>query len=134
MELELKYIIPYIEYNLQVLDLSTCGQEYECYMTVEDVDKEMNQIIAERVGWDLDKIKPILRPLSESDLLKPIDENGKRYWGSNEFTISEWDSWKDGNRLTDVLSYNCIIELIKRHFDVFGLIPRELAIDVNSIN
>ena len=87
--------------------------------------------------------KPILRPLS--DLSKEIEVNGEKfkpsfvlsrdYKNAEEFihliiTEKEEDYYKD------ILSHMplCIAQkLFEYHFDVFGLIEKKLAIDINTI-
>lgn len=84
--------------------------------------------------------KPILRPLS--DLTKQIEHNGERfvpkevlmerynlkfdeddYFFLDYYCIGETDSPWTG--------YHIINLLIQWHFDVFGLIDRGLAVDIN---
>lgn len=77
-------------------------------------------------------IKPILRPLS--DLTKEIEVNGEK------FVPCEKLGYESGYKylLKKPLKYNMVfqdgLKLFEWHFDVFGLIPEGLAIDINTLN
>lgn len=83
------------------------------------------------------KIKPILMPLS--DLTKEHTWKGETapYW----WFVSEEDSpdynllmkFKEGELFPRELSYGLIDYLIENHFDIFGLIEKGLAIDINTL-
>lgn len=139
MKLELKHLSPYLPYGLMIQG-NTHGEVAE----MSEVN-ENNVNIKDRgftYGWwaDIFDIKPILRPLS--DLTKEIEYNGEKFLGSDEFTDNEWGEflslehipkmfYKKG--LTSILDYDSVLELIKRHFDIFALIPQGLAIDYNTL-
>ena len=87
-----------------------------------------------------DQFQPILRPLS--DLTKEIEVNGER------FVPNEWLSENMPNTpnfrymlnsshnfdLSETIIEWCVMnKLIKWHFDVFGLIKRGLALNINDI-
>ncbi|HRP59611.1 MAG TPA: hypothetical protein PK833_04900, partial [Vicingus sp.] len=93
--------------------------------------------------------KPILRPLSglTDDFLKEIfnDENlvierlkyativkyqSMGEWFKEIIPIREVTDDRNGHLIYSTWLF---IELCKRHFDVFGLIPKGLAIDINKI-
>ena len=89
-------------------------------------------------------IKPILRPLS--DLTKEIEVNGEKFVPINllEIDSSTVDFNSANNqpiiKLVDcefiyvIDVYNNITQkLLEWHFDVFGLIERGLAIDINTL-
>ena len=95
--------------------------------------------------------KPILRPLS--DLTKEItnslnqtfvftetleigdDDNGTEYDYGNIKTIKSLEFISENNNFHDVhyLPYLLVQDLIKNHFDVFGIIEKGLAIDINTL-
>lgn len=97
--------------------------------------------------WKKDKylrcLKPILRPLS--DLTKEIKHNDKKFvpidkldgkssgvlGGNNLREMINKDTYKSYDFYS--LKYATIKKLFEWHFDVFGLIPNNLAIDFNSI-
>lgn len=83
----------------------------------------------------IDDFKPLLRPLS--DLTKEITHNGETFVPIQNIAIySPTDQGlpylieqiKTG--FIEVIVFN---KLIEWHFDVFGLIGKELAIDLNTI-
>ena len=128
MELELKYLAPYLPYGLK--------------LKLRDKIIEMQGLISvsERIiSYDIDKklceceislIKPILRPLS--DLLKNEFENV--YKNQIDYESIEHLSELDCESfLTCNFSYEFWQSLFKNHFDVFGLIEKGLAIDINTI-
>ena len=127
MELELKHLAPYLPYklfiwyeigdreNVQELSLDGLTTEEVCILVGENGERE----------WvNYDDIKPILRPLS--DLTKEIEPLRKNY-----FTYtSEGFMFKGKNECYTRLSD--LDFLFKNHFDVFGLIEKGLAIDINT--
>jgi hypothetical protein len=127
MKLELKHVIPYLSYRLIVVD------ETNEPMDVEGVDLHMNQIIAERIGWNLDEVKPVLRNRSHVEefnveLFKKFGGGFKSTTHFNQhFMISiKFKSYKE-------LPYGVIDWLLEHHFDIYGLIEAGLAIDINTI-
>lgn len=88
-----------------------------------------------KLVW-FDEIKPLLRPLS--DLTKEIEHNGERFVPIER--ISEMygiDIMTDErNNLIAPITlepYNAIRQLCEWHFDLFNLVSRNLAIDLNTI-
>ena len=94
----------------------------------------------------LRNFKPILRPLS--DLTKEIEHEGERFVPIDEFFVmfggaislkSGHYNWKKDfvdNLLYSpytTYSYQVFYQLIKWNFDVFGLIEKGLAIDINTL-
>lgn len=97
-------------------------------------------------------VKPILRPLS--DLLNEIEVDGEKIipieWfeiGDEDNNSNEYDfgniriirslkSLAKNGSLNDIifLPYGLIQKLIEWHFDIFGLIEKGLAIDINTLN
>lgn len=84
-----------------------------------------------------------LRPLS--DLTKEIDYNGKTYeyleWlrtfcicdAEHDFIDACQDCPPSIDEKLKVCPYNLIQKLLEWHFDVFGLIEKGLAIDMNTL-
>ena len=143
MKLELKHLAPYSPYKLNY------------FVDFEDSDVAVYEMIGMftdsgeiyldgyETNLDSKNCKPILRPLS--DLSKEIEVNGEKfkpsfvlsrdYKNAQEFihliiTEKEEDYYKD------ILSHMplCIAQkLFEYHFDVFGLIEKGLAIDINTL-
>ena len=134
MKLELKHLAPYLPYGLKYFDKDTNE-----LTVMRSISYEINLI---DMGWGnahcLDEFKPILRPLS--DLNKKIQKA--------EFYMSFYDHLERINPSTyktqncalmldgaiEMQYYNDYQFLFEHHFDVFGLIEKGLAININTIN
>ena len=152
MKLELKHLAPYLPYKLKLHNL-TVGKTLKmigCEFTHELRIRLTDGLYA----YDVCKIKPILRPLS--DLTKISDE-----LLINEYTINillhekynqqygifshykgqldieldgEPDLRYDSNKSISFFTILTIQEqLLKGHYDIFGLIEKGLAIDINKL-
>jgi hypothetical protein len=152
MKLELKHLAPYLPYGLKVqgvkhrekfnnssnyllngLALQDCGNaKYEFIHKGELIFAMVSD-----KNW-----KPILRPLS--DLTKEITVNGEDFvpyehhifieaMTANEYLeyLCEAKADLSEDRL---LPYSIVHLLFEWHFDVFGLIDKGLAIDINTLN
>lgn len=126
MKLEIKHLAPYLPYQLkmQLLDFPLgkhlrtleldCGHDFHFYLKKN-------------------KVRPIIRPLwtiTKQQLKILRDENNydTLLWSINTF---------DGNFLREYekdLTYDVIQRLFEWHFDVFGLIEKGLAIDINTLD
>lgn len=119
MELELKHIATYAPYCIK-------GKLFDNIDVVTGLNFEHG--IIETLNNNnclLEDFKPILRPLS--DLTKKYYPDGTenqnvRFW---EFVTRDKE--------VKGLGYTEMVELIKEHYDVFGLIPNGLAIDINTL-
>ncbi len=127
MKLELKHIAPYLPYELEIKYRASSTQ-FLGKDNLHLIDLCLNK------QW-----KPILRPLS--DLTKEIEHNGEiltpseKYWGLTSFSVFfNYDGWVNlESYLNSKVPYGVVQCLIKWHFDVFGLIEKGLAIDINTI-
>lgn len=74
-----------------------------------------------------DSIKPLLRPLSDltKEIEKLINDRDKDFL-KVFFNTEKYE-------LLNYLSYATIQFLLYKHADIFGLIPKGLAIDINTI-
>lgn len=107
--------------------------------------------------WDAGRIKPflpILRPLS--DLTKEIEVNGEKFvpmeWLSKFIGAVEpcdqikqtfWITQSGNNNEGGILSFGALCKhidqfelfqkLLEWHFDIYGLIENNLAIDINTL-
>jgi len=142
MKLELKHLAPYLPYGLKIQG-QTHGEIAELSAVSENSVNIKDRGFT--YGWwaDVFEIKPILRPLSDI---------GRDNLIHDEFTAIE-SLWLIGQKagLTDeylggvlritwtkqmlrITPLWVIERLLEWHFDVFGLIPEGLAIDINTIN
>ena len=113
MKLELKHLAPYLPYNLYMKHNSN---EEPLIASINLTDRFYSMPTA-----ILENFKPILRPLS--DLNNPefygLGENKKEYIIGKGYSADLiWDIWE---------------YLFENHFDVFGLIENNLAIDINTL-
>ena len=116
MKLKIEHLAPYLPYGLKIQG-TTHGEIAELSCCTETSVNITTRSFQYGMWADIFEIKPILRPLS--DLVK---------LGSNE----RW--WRDKIALgITKLDYESIQELFKEHFDVFGLIEKGLAIDINTL-
>jgi hypothetical protein len=132
MKLELKHLAPYLPYGLK-------GVYHESIITLS-----LNGFSsATEIGYDISlflkcEIKPILRPLS--DLTIEITHNGQTFvpieWFEEKYFATDLPAQCEriieDDRWVNQSSYMLIEQLFEWHFDVFGLIEKGLAIDINN--
>lgn len=147
MKLELRHIAPYLPYGLngkfEVNDVNPLAPTELRYKTLK----------SDSVDFFLKYCKPILRPLS--DLTKVIEiYDGVRFIPAYQIfsglynndrklhlefldnVLDEvWITYSNGEMIDNdhLLTFSDWQKLFEWHFDVFGLIPSGLAIDVNTI-
>ena len=113
--LELKHLAPYLPYGLKIMvdrdkaNIAYLSTKRIAFCLVGGYGE------VEKIQWKYahKSIKPILRPLSDLDL--PED---------NEFNTPE---------NLQGCTFGYVTGLISEHYDVFGLIEKGLAIDINTI-
>jgi hypothetical protein len=140
-KLTLEILAPYLPYGLKVR-----VEDYKC----DYVGREFDEVIGFH-QWDksgllwsvltdggakpsVEKVKPILRPLSY--LTKEIEVDGEKF-----IPIELLDNYHNfsnircGDIEADPTRYPFTIvqKLFEWKFDVFGLIPQSLAIDINTL-
>jgi hypothetical protein len=135
MKLTIEKLAPYLPYGLEML----CIINDSTY-TLEGLKESSIRLYENGKGingqeyWsDYFDFKPILRPLT--DLTKEIEVKEKTYYEElleiypsldNKLSIEE--GYCDLDQYIRILEY-----LYKNHFDVNGLIPEGLAIDINTL-
>ena len=124
MNLELKHLAPYLPYGLRLVYLENTVNEY--FTMTSDRDNDLaefgNISIEQSLEQSIYKCKPILRPLSD---LTPRYADA---WGISSLKhLIRYIEKKD-------VPMHIYLELLEGHFDVFGLIDNDLAIDINTIN
>jgi len=144
MKLELKHLAGYLPYGLK-------------YKDIPDGFDGIRELDIQTFDWCLENGKPILRPLL--DLTKEIEVDGDKFvpidvigedveinicdcdyisdWcerGGNFLDyLNEFIEQKYGNHHLNFLPFGFIQKLLKWHFDIYGLIPAGLAIDINTL-
>ena len=136
--LEIKHLAAYLPYKIKI----RVFRENES-LFIEDVEitGEVIDYIFETKEYSKYKYKPILRPLS--DLTKEIEVYGKRFVPANtemlcNFQITNYKGFCffDGfgsNVNIDEMPYYTIEKLLSWHFDIFGLIDKGLAVNINEL-
>ena len=138
MKLELKHLAPYLPYGVMIYSKFKNSDNYS---TFEINHKNFNSTLTHNSR------KPILRPLS--DLSEVIEHNNEKFiptelLDSDEYPIDffvdtnfeyilDWINCYQKNHHILFLPFGLINQLIEWHFDVFGLIEKGLAIDINTI-
>ena len=117
MKLELKHLAPYYPYGMKVKYQHTIKDFY--IIEVEKLGK--NYVSDYDSEYDFIDIKPILRPLPDYKNFIIYDQNKDKV--EIEFRGS----------LIQLNDYYKVDLLFKNHFDVFGLIKKGLAIDINTL-
>lgn len=149
--MELKHLATYLPYGLKFYDeVSEKTFDALSFITkpIQDYLNYMGSI--DQLLKD-EKLKPILRPLS--DLTSKIEHNGERFVPIEYFEIGDDDKYPyefdNGNikliqKLKTIKKYSTyfdisflpfevVRQLIEWHFDVFGLIEKGEAIDINTL-
>jgi len=106
MKLELKHLAPYLPYGLIINQhREDLHKNYQSEMVALFSDKI--KVVSEKFPFSEEiqyyEAKPILRPLSDFKI---------------KYEVRRWDSWE---------------KLFSEHYDVFGLIEKGLAIDINTL-
>jgi hypothetical protein len=141
MKLEIKHLAPYLPYGLKI----ECHSEKEINIEGNFISKMVElskNAVTDNFGmnWTLE-IKPILRPLS--DLTKEIEVNGERFVPLErlfevESSIDRHLNYLEIEQQSKIgmkyISFGIVQKLFEWHFDVFGLIEKELAININTLN
>ena len=141
MELELKHLAPYLPYNVEIYYLGT-DIDFETPKFIRTKllgvkkDEHFSSITfffylhgksKEKTSYSKNPIKLILKPLSRLKQDKElIDELDKISFG----TFSELYDIKNINKIPNIL-YQLLIE---NHYDVFNLIEKGLAVDINTLS
>ncbi len=118
-KLELKHLAPYLPYGLKYFVDYTDGDTEIVNLDGAFID-ELYLSNGLTCGYQSETSKPILRPLSDLTKNEFVDDLGKWYGDYQELDLDDID-------------YGIVKNYFKHHFDVFGLIEKGLAIDINTI-
>ena len=131
MKLELKHYAAYLPHQLKYFDVLQLPSVF--LLDTETFDGVIND------SNHLGTIRFLLRPLS--DLTKEIEHNGEKFvpieklekcTDINHFEYIERFIYD--NETIELLPYWVIDMMFNWHFDIFGLIEKGLAVDINTIN
>lgn len=118
MKLELKHLAPYLPYKLQIFSKYN-NSEKGITWTLEP--KNIYNVL------EYDSRKPILRPLFDLSNVNGFSLSDMVSHGAHN------DFWLKENFEVKYLMYLDFEKLVSWHFDVFGLIDKGLAIDINTL-
>lgn len=124
MKLDLKNLSVYLPYEVYFINNSN-----DLKLKITGLNEEL--VMANGHGlFYFKNIKLILRPLSdiENEKYDFIYNKETDYW-----SIEDWISLDVESRFSCKFSYEFWELLYKHHFDVFDLIQRGLAIDINTL-
>lgn len=133
-KLELKNLAPYLPYGLTGWIIE---KNNDCFIVGASEDYVITDSFFDEL--DYTEIKPILRPFHD------IEDYFKELWSKKDKEVREFLD-ADFLHSFDYLEVEYIHRtninylpvglynlLLKHHFDVFDLIPKDLAIDINTI-
>lgn len=128
MNLELKHIAPYLPYGIKCEYFDTLSIKRNGILTGIDVNYGIS------VDHCYSLCVPYLRPLSELDTEILLDELLLK----QSDAMHEWCNYFNSdnqNKHNAILKaeYSVLEYCFKNHFDVFGLIPKGLAYDINEL-
>jgi len=131
-KLELKHLAPYLPYGLNIETKWRNPVTQTTKIGIESMTLNNLLLLGD---IQMKSFKPILRPLS--DLKKGIEIDSVKIYPLSENNIGAYYS-EYPDEFIDSIADKCIeyiylIKLIECHFDVFGLIEKGLAIDINTI-
>lgn len=126
MKLETKHLAPYLPYNLRCEVLNS-GEEKEIGEMIAVYDDNsacFGNIIESEKGFEY--IKPILKPMLDFETyFAKIFETNKDIF----INIEDMLTYKP-----ECMPFGVVQLAFKHHFDIFGLIEKGLAIDVNTLS
>lgn len=130
MKLEIKYLAPYLPYGLKgIATDENQGIEILLSLSKSEIITDIDCIVYS--DW-----KPIFRPLSDLTIFYDeicwilFDSRNPNNYESSKFEVDQ--VIKEGVAFD---TYNGFVNwMYENHFDVFGLIKHDLAININTLN
>lgn len=123
LELTLKELAPYLPYGLKVF-----SNKIETLTGIECAKVKVREF---DMFFPIENCKPILRPLS--DLTKEIEYKGAKLVPQSKLSHLDLEWLITSENLIMKTNYEDVLQLFEWHFDIFGLIEADLAIDINTI-
>lgn len=139
-KLTIEHLAPYLPYGLKCHNMGNFDEDGNPYVQ-EIVGLETDYVVVSFDNYDdrylFEETFPILRPLS--GLIREIEHKDVAlipaiYMESHDITLGErLKLISRGSKDFYMLPWWVISKLIEWHFDVFGLIEKGLAVDINTI-
>lgn len=149
MKLELKHLAPYLPYGLNIarntsLTLTRESWNKDRVLTAGHLDFNHYEIDEVFKGKNVhgQGLKAILRPINylteeeySEQFYNILVGEAPNYGGEDAFeaTIEQFANLNAESFMSCKLPYDCFEFMFENHFDVFGLIDKGLAIDINTI-
>lgn len=136
MKLELKHLAPYLPYGI-TFDHFDEEREIRSICVLSSINIDEITLINSHYEYthSIGEVKPILRPMSDlpgSELMTEWKkEHNIEYLPLHKNLTLETEGYSRINVLGYPLDF--ITQMIENKFDVFGLIPEGLAIDINTL-
>jgi hypothetical protein len=132
-QLTLEHLAPYLPYGVKIAhgliikDLTAVSLDSPFVFCTTYLSSRVKTMI------NISDIKPILRPLS--DLTKEIEVDGEEFIPIDYIGLMDYDTYSllYIQNHTYRLPYQIFNKLLSWHFDIFGLIQKNLAIDINTL-
>jgi len=136
MKLELKHLAPYLPYGLRVTYIHRIGDKKELVhkQSIDRVFMDYGYLNLHTEPYS--KQAPIIDYLLELRPLSDLTKEEYQYiWEleTDEESVSQWIDLDTWSQQTCKWSYDLWSTLFEKHFDVFGLIDKGLAIDINTL-
>jgi len=132
MRLELKHLAPYLPYGIKIHDGAYSKTVVINHMTYGQYDIGLGRLF--NPDYDYKMGLPILRPLSEFNETIWYDEDEYEiHLYKDNYGELVFYNVLDVDEVPIKAIVDLMQELFKMNFDVFGLIEKGLAIDINTI-
>jgi hypothetical protein len=126
-KLELKHLAIYLPYGVMLRRSNLKGQ----FTDWELLPDKISTVINSRPD---DNWQPILRPLTDIENEILIDDEFITPYDYLELEkYLKYDTWADLEVWVDYLPHKIVKKLIEWHFDINNLIPKDLAININTL-
>lgn len=127
-ELLLRYLSMALPYKVKV-----CLYEREtCILTgIDECEVYLN---VDSDSFRIESIKPYLRPISSMTMEEDEERIRLGIWKSNQYNGQIVGIFQDIAYANPLIFQSALIWLLQNHFDIFGLIPARLAIEVTKEN
>ena len=130
MKLTLEHLAPYLPYDVSYGSMETDWGTLKPKFKVRGIATTRGTVDNINNWMDIETSMLVLRPLS--DLTKEINMEGDMVSVYEILPRREKEDYKDP--ILSYWSWEAMNILFEYHFDVFGLIDANLAIDINTIN
>lgn len=138
MKLELKHLLAYSPYGLKAVKALTRIEITAVILETEQIYHTSYLGSKLRVISNIEDIKPILRPLSDlykEDLVYLINHHSTDWFSdtNNESLVNDCLEKENLHHYIEFLPFGLVTWFVENHYDIFGLIEKQLAININTL-